>query len=126
MLRVTREYCGQETTIAAITALNSDGPREAATTIARMTVGNAMKRSVMRISVSSTQPPKYPATAPMTVPMIIAAITSISASGRLTVAPVISREKMSRPLPSVPSSVSMPGACRRGSTWALGPNGTHH
>ncbi|CNL09079.1 Uncharacterised protein [Mycobacterium tuberculosis] len=52
--------------------------------------------------------------------MIMAAITSMSASGRLTVAPVISREKMSRPLPSVPRIVSMPGGCRRGSTCAFG------
>ena len=58
MLRVTRAYCGHETTNAAMTALNSDGPRDAATTMARMTVGNAITRSVMRMSTSSTHLPK--------------------------------------------------------------------
>ena len=64
-----RAYAGHDTTRAASTALNSDAPRAAATTIARMTVGNAITRSVMRMSVSSTQRPKNPATAPETAPI---------------------------------------------------------
>ena len=74
--RVTRAYAGQETTSAASTALTRLAPSAAATTIARMTMGNAMTRSVSRITVSSSQRPKNPAASPRMPPTTTESPTS--------------------------------------------------
>ena len=119
--RVTRAYAGQETTSAASTALTRLAPSAAATTIARMTMGNAMTRSVSRITVSSSQRPKNPAASPRMPPTTTESPTSNSASGTVTWAPARTRVNTSRPSSSVPNQWAPLGASSRAKSWASGP-----
>src|SRR4051812_18649276 len=91
--------------------------------MARMTTGNAITRSVSRITVSPTQRPKYPAASPSSPPTTSDSPTSSSASGTVTWAPASTRLKTSRPNSSVPNQCPPSGACRRGKSWASGSNG---
>ena len=54
----------------AITAFDSDGPKTAASMIAKSSAGKAKPISAMRITRSSTQPPMAAASSPSAVPML--------------------------------------------------------
>src|SRR4051794_13373523 len=82
--RETRAYEGHATTTIASAALKSPRPSTAATTIARMIGGNANTRSAPRMKKPSRKPPKYPAIAPKTLPIVIASATRTSAIGSET------------------------------------------
>ncbi len=77
-----------------------------------MMPGNAKNRSATRISALSTQPPRNPAAAPITAPMIIERMTSSTDSGSVTRAPDSTRDSTSRPSSSVPNQCADDGAAR--------------
>ena len=104
----------------ARTALRRLAPSDAATAIARITVGNANTKSAMRITVSSTQRPKKPAQAPRRLPMTTDKTTSSSVSGIESRAPYRTRLNTSRPRSSVPNQCAPFGALSRGNFWASG------
>jgi hypothetical protein len=80
---------------------------------ARTKVGRTRKKSVMRMSVVSTQPPMNPLTIPTNTPM--ATVTTVASSPMIidTRAPWNVRLRMSRPSSSVPRMCSASGAARR-------------
>ena len=57
------------------------GPSAAAIAIARIRAGNASTMSTIRMVTSSNQPPRYPASAPYSVPKIEATTTTTAATG---------------------------------------------
>src|SRR5690349_2314577 len=71
----TRETGGINTIVMATMVLVIPGPSAAAIPIASSSAGNAYDTSITRISTLSTRPPKYAATAPITVPIAVPIIT---------------------------------------------------
>ena len=57
------------------------GPSAAAIAMARIRAGNASTMSTIRMVTSSNQPPRYPASAPYSVPKIEATTTTTAATG---------------------------------------------
>ncbi len=104
----------------AITAFRSCGPSAAAIASARMMPGKAKTRSARRMITLSTQPPKKPAIPPSTAPMIMAAMTRMTASGSVIRAPNRTREKTSRPSSSVPNQCAQDGPARIANFCASG------
>ena len=70
-------------------------------------LGNAVTASLMRISASSSQPPKYPVKAPTSVPTAAPMHTVAALMKKVVPAPASTRLKMSRP------KLSVPNRCRR-------------
>ena len=65
----------------AMIALRTPAPRAAVITMARMTVGKASMRSVIRMTASSTRPPRKPAMLPSRVPSTSASRTAATPTG---------------------------------------------
>jgi hypothetical protein len=66
--RARRASGGQPVRPMAMMALSMPGPSAEVSASARIRRGNARKMSVTRISAASTQPPAYPAMAPISRP----------------------------------------------------------
>src|SRR2546428_7773638 len=101
-MRTSRAYVGHQTTIAAMTALRRLGPRAAETVIARTSAGKAKNGSVARMRISSTTPPRQPATPPTAMPMTSAVTITVAAAANDSRPPKRTRLRMSRPAWSVP------------------------
>ena len=66
-------------------------------------VGNANSTSWLRLRMVSIQPPKYPATTPITTPAARAMATDSMATATAMPEPEITRLSVSRPSSSVPN-----------------------
>ena len=96
----------------AIIAFCSDGPRNAASAIARIRNGAASSASVRRETAASVQPRRYPARTPSGTPVASAMATETTPASSEACAPQTMRARMSRPSSSVPSGCAVDGAWR--------------
>ena len=94
---MTRAKMGMLMNEIASTALVSDGPKTAASMIAKSSAGKAKPRSASRITASSTQPPSAEASRPSTTPMLPPSSTATSATVIELRAAAISCATTSRP-----------------------------
>ena len=85
--------------------MSVDGPSTLTIASARMNVGTVWNASVIRISTSSTRPPRKPARVPTAMPMPRAPAAAASPTVSETRAPWTSIDQMSRPNWSVPERV---------------------
>ena len=96
----------------AIIALGSDGPRKAASAMARIRKGAARSASVKREMTASVQPLRYPASTPSGTPRATAIRTDTTPARSDACAPQIMRERTSRPISSVPNGMRRGGGLR--------------
>ena len=111
-LRARRVYQGQNTTATATMVCSRLGPSVAAMAAASTKAGKAKKRSVMRISTSSTIPPTSPAMMPSRLPNVTDRPTIRAAEPSEMRAPAMMRLRTSRPTLSVPRRWAGDGGAR--------------
>ena len=88
---------------SAMAVLRVPVPNTVMNTSAKITPGNAICASMMRMITSSTAPPTYPATAPSNSPTVSPMPTEDAPTKNAACEPFITRLKISRPKLSVPS-----------------------
>ena len=79
------------------------------TKVSRM-LGNPFTASVIRITISSRRPPKYPVTAPRRIPMVPENSTTRKLMASVVLQPFMTLEKISLPKLSVPNKYWKDGA----------------
>ena len=84
-------------------ALTSPGPRIATITMAISRLGIVRMMSIIRMIAISSAPRKNPATSPSTTPTTTDSATTATPIDSDSRAPCMSRDRMSRPMASVPS-----------------------
>ena len=116
--RAYRDHRNRQTTISTF---SMRGPRVAASTSATSTSEIDRDISTSRITTVSTQPPKYPARMPSTVPITPETTMAISDTTSASRAPCTMRLRISMPFLSVPSRYL---ACPPGLTtiWIWSPS----
>jgi hypothetical protein len=124
--RTTRAIEVHETNPITMKIVRRLGPRTATRAIASSSGGRDSIRSVKRIRIKSTAPPKNPEHSPMAMPMVI--VTAIAATPTVSEirAPKMIRESTSRPSSSVPMrnlSDGAPGSPKVGATTIVGSCG---
>ena len=92
----------------------TDGPRTAASTMARGRKGITRNHSVTRMSTESTAPPKKPATMPTAEPMTMARTVAASPTSSEMREPQMNCVMTSRPRWSVPSGGNSEGGAQAG------------
>ena len=124
---MTRAKLGINTSPSARTTLYFfPGPTRLTTSSARRKLGNAVRASFSRISTSSTRPPKYPVTAPTSVPMMAPMETVERAMASVVPLPFITRLKISLPKLSVPKRCWRVGGWKRPYFIAVGGYGVQN
>ena len=103
----------------ASTTTPSEGPTTLTKASASRKPGTVWNASVMRISASSTRPPKKPASVPTTVPTAIAVAAAASATASEVRAPCTMPASTSRPSRSVPSGSASPGTAAAAAAPAI-------
>src|SRR5581483_461079 len=102
-LRATRANAGTATMATATVTLRRLWPRNAVTAMTSTSAGKASITSTMPMSTVSVLPRWYPASRPMAPPTTRPTATATSPTVSDTRAPYTSRDRMSRPISSVPS-----------------------
>ena len=110
--RATRTKIGAAVMPMAIMALVRDGPRNAASAMARIRNGQASMASTSRPITPSTQPPAKPASSPTGTPTPAAISTDTTPASNDARAPNTTRDSTSRPFSSVPMRCCQDGALR--------------
>jgi hypothetical protein len=87
----------------AISVCTNPGPSAATTAMASTGAGSARKPSVIRIRMVSSSPPRVPAARPISPPMTRPDAITARAANQLDRQPISTRDRMSRPMLSVPS-----------------------
>src|SRR5690554_3434724 len=90
-----------------------DGPSKAEAVMAKIKNGKLKKTSARRIIKTSIRPPKYPAKAPSTRPILKEIDTDTKPTDSEILPPYRVRAKMSRPISSVPNQCSAEGGWLR-------------
>ena len=84
-------------------------PKKAASAMRRASCGRTRKKSVVRMSSVSSQPPKYPAKSPIPAPTIMDTAVAAIPTIREMCAPRRNSRKRSRPSSSVPNQCAADG-----------------
>ncbi len=124
--RTTRAIDVHETRPMTMKIVRRLGPSTATRAIASSSGGSDSIRSVKRIRIKSTAPPKNPEHRPIAMPMVI--VTAIAATPTVSEirAPKMMRESTSRPSSSVPignAREGAPGSPKVGATTIVGSCG---
>ncbi len=86
-------------------------PRRLIITRVNRILGNPFTASVIRMTTSSSRPPKYPVNAPSRIPAVPDTATTRLLTTTVVPSPCITLEKISRP------KLSVPKKCRREGAW---------
>ena len=89
------------------------GANTAEKSSAERIAGNPCTASINRMSVSSSQPPAYPLSMPMTMPAAPPRPTAMTPTAIDVTAPRMMRESTSRPYWSVPNGCAADGPSKR-------------